>query len=278
METRHIIGILCLLSGCSQAVSPSPTILLPTVHIEPQHDDTPIVIPSPSPVTTEVVSDLKFRQWYVVESSVELLSIQWPDGMLAIQSEKGPIQTRGEFADNPGVIQTRTFKQPYVYFFSAEKAGVVELVVFPVGVKTQSEFVRQTITVTDGTAPNPPPIDPVVPTPVDPITTGKLQILIVEDPALRASIDPEQIAIMDGLAVREYAKTHCSASDGTPDFRVLSVRQDLSSSPKWIQTAFAECGEPLPFLIASNGKSGHAGPLPKTINETLTLLKKYGGE
>lgn len=165
MQTRYgigfivmsVIGVACVVSMSMNGVSPpspSPTITLPTIHVEPQADDAPSV----DPVATEVVSELKLKQWYVIESSVELLSDQYPDDALDIAAGKGPIQTRGEFADNPGVIETRTFKQTNVYFITASKVGSVRLVLVPAGAKSKSEWVHQTINVTEGTAPNPPPI------------------------------------------------------------------------------------------------------------------------
>ena len=33
----------------------------------------------------------------------------------------------------------------------------------------------------------------------------------------------------------------------------------------------------LPWLIVSNGRSGYSGPLPLTIDETMQILKRYGG-
>ena len=278
---RSIWLAIALLTSQDIAPSPdqisSPTIRLPVVPVLVEPDAPPDPIPSPQVITT-----LTMDQWYVVESTRELIVLTSPDGVVAVEATPGPIKVRGLFADGTGKVETRAYRSPYVYFITGVSPGKTELILIPAGVSTQSDIVRQVLTVS-GIGPIPPPIvDPVIP--VDPIvppppkpTVGKLKIMIIEDPSLRAAIPASQIAVMDGQTLREYAKSHCTAADGAPDFRMLSVRHDVSNQPAWIKAAFAEPRASLPFLVVSNGTSGFAGPLPATVAETMTLIQKYGG-
>ena len=237
----------------------------------------PDIQPPPKPnVEPRVIGTIGLDEWYVVESSVELIVLQSPDGLIGIEAASGPIKVRGKFSDGTGKTETREYRSPYVYFVTAEKTGTTELILVPVGVMDAKDIVRQVLVVS-GQGPQPPPVpdpdDPIVP---DPVTPAKLQIVIIEDPS--ESIPPAQVAIRDGQALRDYATTHCTITNGTPDIRKLSIRQDVSAEPEWIKKAFAEPRSKLPFLVVSNGKAGAAVPLPMTLEETMAILKRYGGE
>lgn len=285
-----IILVLLIVTGCRCAcsadeVQPVPDtistkIVLPMtpVLVEPNGPPAPVPVPQPT-VEPRIIGTIKLDEWYVVESSVELITLQSPNGLLSIESTSGPIKVRGKFSDGTGKTETREYRSPFVYFVTAEKTGTTELILVPVGVLDAKDIVRQVLVVS-GTGPNPPPVpdpdDPVIPVPPEPVTPAKLQIVIIEDPSER--IPPSQVAIRDGQALRDYAATHCSITNGTPDIRKLSIRQDVSAQPEWIKKAFAEPRSKLPFLVVSNGRAGAAVPLPMTLEETMTILRKYGGE
>jgi len=273
---KPLAMLLLIFAGCRCAFSEdivTPKIILPVTPVLVEPDIQPAPLPNIEP---RVIGTIGLDEWYVVESSVELIALQSPDGLLAIDATSGPIKVRGKFSDGTGKTETREYRSPYVYFVTAEKTGTTELILIPVGVLDAKEIVRQVLVVS-GTGPNPPPIpdpdDPVVP---DPVTPAKLQIVIIEDPS--ESIPPSQVAIRDGQALRDYAATHCTITNGTPDIRKLSIRQDISAEPEWIKKAFAEPRSKLPFLVVSNGKAGAAVPLPMTLEETMSILKRYGGE
>lgn len=256
----------------------TPSIRLPMlpVNVEPNPQPRPI-----DPTEPRAVDTIRADEWYVVESSVELIALQSPGGFVTIDSDAGPITLRGKFADGSGKIEKRKYSSPYVYSVSGVKAGKFELVLVPIGVTLETAIVRQVLTVADGTKPNPPPDPGPGPKPEpapDPVAPTKIQFVIIEDPTLRATLPPEQIAIMDGGEVREYSKTHCTITDGTPDKRVLSLRQDVSGQPAWIREAFAEPRTSVPWLVIVTPTKRISGALPATVAETLTLLKTYGGE
>lgn len=292
------VSAIVLSAGCREAwcddLKPVPDpisdklveIRLPTVPVTQQPDDP---VPAPSPVNPDTspvrVDDINAGELYVIESDSEIKVTGSPDGIISVTPKKGPRSFFARFVD--GVdrekYEDRTYSKPFVYVVQAAKTGQCELLVFS---SVQDDLVRQMLTVTVG--PRPPPVppdppkpDPVIPTPpnpVDPVAPQKLQIVILEDPELRGTLPAEQIAAMDGAVVRQYVKTHCVMTGTTPDFRKLSIRQDVSNQPQWIKTAFAEERTALPLIVIMTPTQTISGPLPKTIAETMTLLKKYGGE
>lgn len=260
-------------------------IRLPTVPVTQQPDDPQ---PAPSPVNPDtspvLVDNINAGELYVIEWNTELKVTGSPDGIISVTPKNGPRSFFARFVD--GVdrekYEDRTYSKPYIYVVQAVKTGQCELLVFS-GVK--EKIVRQMLTVTVGQRPppvppdppKPDPVDPTPPNPVDPVAPQKLQIVILEDPELRGTLPPEQISVMDCAEVRQYVKTHCAMTGTTPDFRKLSIRQDVSKQPQWIRTAFDEERSSLPFLVILTPTQTISGPLPKTIPEMMTLLKKYGG-
>jgi len=239
----------------------------------------------PAPVidvsVSKPISQLVIGEWYVIESDIELIVLQSPDKLLTIDVSTGPVKAMGKFCDGNGKVESREYKRAFVYFVSSENPGKTELILIPVAVATQADIVRQVLTVS-GVGPQPPP-DILVPTPVivvpsPVIVPSKLQFVIIEDPSERANITASQIAIMDGAELRDYCKTLCTITVGTQDKRVLSVRQDISGQPEWVKQAFAEPRTSVPLLVILTPTKKISGPLPKTIEETMTEIKKYGGE
>lgn len=272
-------AVMLLLSNSVTSDETSPIVLpINPVLVEPSPQPKPI-----DPTAPTVISEVKQNEMYVVESSVKLLTLTSPQNVLLCEEAEGPIKVRSRFSDGNGSFETRTYSSKFIYFFTAsDTGGKTELILIPVGVSVETDIVRQLLTV-QGLRPNPPPDpvdpvtpDPVVPDPVDPIVTpSKIKVVVIEDTTSRTQA---QINILDGYVLRDYVRSHCSVTDGEPDFRKLSVLQDVSKEPDWIKTAFAEPRSSLPFIVVSNGTSGAALPLPSTLEETMTLLKKYGGE
>lgn len=136
------------------------------------------------------------------------------------------------------------------------------------------------ISIRIGNAPQPPPDDDTVPIPQpEPTpTVGKLRVVIIEEVSQRPSLPSSQQAVLLDKSIRDYMKTHCELNpkDNTPEFRL--VDKDLTPDEEWLKKAFSEQRSSLPWIVLSNGKTGFSGPLPLTAEETLNLLKKYGGE
>lgn len=243
----------------------------------PTIEEKPVPAAEPVPVNT-----LNADEWLVVESDVAIIVRRFPEDIIDVESTTGPIRVRGKFAGGNGKIETRTIGGDHVYLLTSVSSGVVCVDLIPVGLTTETDIVRHVLTVTDGTKPNPPPKPdpgpvPPKPDPVDPVQPEKLQVVIIKDSAAHASYPASQISVMYGEPVRGYLNDHCATTDGVPDFRLLSHRQDVSKSAKWIQEAFAEPRTTMPWIVIVTPTKRISGPLPVTIPEAMYLLRKYGG-
>lgn len=142
----------------------------------------------------------------------------------------------------------------------------------------------QRISIRIGQGPQPPPVDPPQPGPVDPPgpapapKLGDLKVLIIEETGSRGELPSDQIAVFTSVPIREYVRKACSKDPkGNPDFRVYDQNVSIEGEPEWIQKAWKEPRQDLPWILLSNGTTGFSGPLPATADKTLELLKKYGG-
>lgn len=126
-----------------------------------------------------------------------------------------------------------------------------------------------------GSGPGPEP-DPD-PDP-DPNPAG-FRVLILEETADRPSLPRGQLAVLMSPEVRTYLD-----SKGQDSWRLLDddlTNQHMTGWTDGWKSTYAKAKElaagNLPFVMVSNSTSGEAMPLPNTVPEMLTLLKKYGG-
>lgn len=131
----------------------------------------------------------------------------------------------------------------------------------------------------DGSAPKPPPDEPVEPVkpPVslNPFTNQYgLHVLITFDGKETES----QQSIIYGEEVRKYILEKCAIGpDGvTRAGRIWPVKTNASGAEKLWQDAFAKTGGKRRLLIG-NGTKGYDGELPANVEETMKLLKSIGG-
>ncbi len=146
-------------------------------------------------------------------------------------------------------------------------------------------------------APNPPvpPIPPVPspqpPAPV-PATPGNLRVLFLYDPLTLIDMPPEKQAILTLPELRSYLDKHCPLESGcaggtcpltagkTPSYRFLPTHADVSRlTPVWQQTYRSTSAKAAPWIVATNeaGQTVIDRAWPGTVEETLALLKQYGG-
>ena len=128
--------------------------------------------------------------------------------------------------------------------------------------------------------PKPPEPKPPEPKPPDvaPIPLDGFRVLIVHESA--DNLTPAQKAILTAQAVRQYLNAKCvKGPDGvTGEWRIWDKDIDASGDAKHWQDALKRPRTGTPWIVISTGRAGFEGPLPTTVAETLTLLKKWGGE
>ncbi len=138
-------------------------------------------------------------------------------------------------------------------------------------------------------APRPPPDKPVddpitVSPPATPETTvipkDKFRVIVTYESSVPGSSNG---AVTDP-AIQAYLNTHCPIGpDGkTPERRYWdqheTAAREVSPALRSLWQAAKQKNHPVPALIIDTGAEPLVLPLPKTPSETLSLLKKYGGE
>ena len=233
----------------------------------------PEVKTAPVPVNPLAPVVLSAETLYVIDSDCQLIVLGSPDGRVKVVEEAGPLRIRGKFVDGTGGYETRTYKGKWVYTVDAVpgRAGAVELIVVPVGVKAAGEVIRRTLTLGD----DPMPPEPQPPPKPDPAPTepAKLIVLVIEETAEAA---PTRGALFTNpdLAKRMADKGH----------RWRVVDKDVigpDGKPPADLTRFlaASGGKKLPqlFLVDEKGKTRVQQDLPAKASGLIELLEKYGG-
>lgn len=153
------------------------------------------------------------------------------------------------------------------------------------------DFDAKTVTPIDfevtflGKAPTPPPPPPgptpdPTPTPTpDPIVGEGLNVLFVYEKDDLAKLPSAQLAALYSAEVTDYLNAKCAkGSDGkTPEWRKWDQNQDVSKAPAAWKAALARPRKSLPWVSISTTRATFEGPLPATVEDTLALLRKYGG-
>lgn len=120
-----------------------------------------------------------------------------------------------------------------------------------------------------------PPVPPVPPgpDPVPPVPKG-FRVLFVYESADK--LTSQQSAILNSATINGYLNAKC-AQDG---WRKWDKDVDPKNAPEVWQKLWAAAKPmltPLPCVVIVTDQKGEAFPLPATVDDTLTLLKKYGG-
>lgn len=131
--------------------------------------------------------------------------------------------------------------------------------------------------------PEPKPPEPKPPEPQPspaPIPAEGFRVLIVEDVKARQKLPPTQLMVLFDKKVRTYLDAKCvmGSDRKTREWRIWDQGVDASSESKLWQDVMKRHRKSLPWIVISDGKRGYEGPLPEDVDQTLALLKKYGGE
>ncbi len=165
--------------------------------------------------------------------------------------------------------------------FSSTVPGVYRVVAYTSDEKGPSEPAICQVVVA-GPAPVPPgPLPPgpgpTPPTPTPaPIPGPGFKCLILYDVAASPKLPPAQLSVLYSTPLRDYMSSQASSTAGWKNWRVwdASVTPD-ESEPQIFRDALKRPHPILPWIVVSNATTGWEGPLPATVADTMTLLKKY---
>lgn len=136
---------------------------------------------------------------------------------------------------------------------------------------------------TPGPTPPTPPVPPTPPTPgTSPIAVDGLAVLIVYETKDASKMPIGHSAAIYGKEVRDYLRAKCAADPdeaGWKAFRIWDPDIALDNVGKAWQDAMKRQRTSVPWLIVSNPKmgGGFEGPLPMDLEETMKILKQFGG-
>ncbi len=124
------------------------------------------------------------------------------------------------------------------------------------------------------------PIDPNPPGPTPtpaPIPVAGFRVLIVYESS--QALPSKQQAILTSATVIDYLDKKCVP---TPDgnkrgWYIVDKDTSFKNESKTWQDAMARPRRSIPWILISDGKTGTEEPLPATVEDTISLLKKYGG-
>ena len=131
--------------------------------------------------------------------------------------------------------------------------------------------------------PTPPGPNPPGPTPPDPspapIPAAGLRVLIVFESAEATKLPPAQQTILYGQQMRDWLNAKCAMGpDGkTREWRIYDKDVAMGAESKLWQDAMKRPRTAVPWLIVSNGVGGWEGPLSANVDDTMAILKKFGG-
>jgi hypothetical protein len=118
--------------------------------------------------------------------------------------------------------------------------------------------------------------------PVTPEILGPMRVMMLYEADEESKLPPEQLAVIQqAKPVYDYLNSHCGKDvDGQHTWRIwdddTNVNGEVAVWQTWMKE-FDDKPQPLPFIRIQKGRSHYKGPLPKSVEETEKLLKKYGG-
>ena len=235
-------GFVRVVSATNGDASGTPKVKLSVFSVEPPPAPAPVILPT-AKLTAEPTN----------VKPGESTTLTW----VTTGAEKVTLQ--GEPVDAAGTVLVQPSLPTNLFTLAAESsAGIV--------------YSQTIVTVSD--------LPPPIPNPT-PITEKGFRVLIVEETEDRINLPKGQLEILLSLAdggVRKFLETKCvKDAKGNPEFRILDKDNDLSRDSKVWQDAWKIPHTPLPYLIATNGVTGFAGPLPKTPDETIAILQRIAG-
>ena len=108
---------------------------------------------------------------------------------------------------------------------------------------------------------------------VRPINAEGFRVMLIYDDSKLSLMPESEKSVIFSSDIRKCL------SETTRDFRIVSNKTDMSQDEAYWKEAFERPRKANPWLMISSGKTkgGYEGKMPKTIEATLSLLKKHGG-
>jgi hypothetical protein len=141
--------------------------------------------------------------------------------------------------------------------------------------KSEEEHAYKATFKIEGTGPTPDPDPDVDPTPGPaPIPEAKLNVLVIEETDDRRNMAQTKEGFTKLVALQSVLWRQYVQSKGG-EFRHIDKDSPMDNDlPKW-QEAMKRSHPQLPWLVVSNGKAGYEGPFPDTLDQLITIIKKY---
>lgn len=264
--TRTLVALLLLCVNMPSTCAAAPPDWLEVIRIKVM----PVEPDLPPPVNPKLTKG----NVYVVGCKKPVIVFGEPQGMAKVVERKGPLTIYATFADSSSdEPQERRYEGPQVFIFTAAKTGREKLFFVPVGLKTADEIFTQIIDCEHG--PRPPP-DPPGPGPTPqpgPVPIEGVRVLMIWDQ--NKVLPTGQHSVIYGKKVREYLERKAN------DFVIWPASttvEDATRYGKEFGDAMKRPRASPNWLILSNGKTGFEGPLPNTVDEAMTLFKRFFGE
>ncbi len=234
-------------------------------------------IPNPMPPPQDSMVRLAPDVLYVIQSESACLLFSSPGGAITISRDEGPIRIKGVFADGKGVRETRNYKSKYVYTVEAVTEGKDELIILPLGAKSESEAKRVTFLV--GQLPIPPPnpddVKPPPPPPPPPPEVKSFRVILGYD-ALK-TYPQAVINVLYGNVVEEYLTKSCTGGKNGWRRRDIKAEGDTDPMMTALWKAVQANMTTAPFVaVEVNGKV-EIIPFEATPAAMVTKLKTYNG-
>ena len=121
------------------------------------------------------------------------------------------------------------------------------------------------VTVSDSDPPGPKP------NPDAPIDLPGLRVLFIYESADISRMSIEQQSILRSRRMARFLDENCVA-DG---WRVLDKDTKYTNPDHHWAKALGRDRDTIPWLVISNGTTGFEGPLPASVDETISLIEKY---
>lgn len=237
------------------------------------------VVPTPMPAPVPPGGSLALggAMIAIVDADVDCIIIESVPGLVKIDKVSGPRDVTAIFAGGMGGYEDRSYAGKNLYRVKAAGKGTVTLSVVPVGVKSRDEI--KTITFSVDAASGCPDVKPP-PKPVDPVTPKVETFRVVLVYESSKPMTAAQVSVVYGKEVEQYLTATCTKDGNNNGWRRHDKDDPATGDTETFNAVWAKAKakvQGVPCLAIEVNGVPTIEPLPATIADTITLLKKYAG-